>query len=175
MKKLIFGLIAMLSLTSCTAVKFENPQPAGISSLTEFPQEMQGFYTSGDGDTLEIFSQSFNYYDGQEIDLKADLEPSTAVLKRVKNRYVLSLKDNSSWDVFPIKVFRNKIIVYYVDLDERTGRLLDINDSAVVKQIRTGEDKFDHYLINPSEREFKKLLRKKLFSQNVEFKKLKRT
>ena len=173
MKNLLFLLAITTCFISCTAVKFEEPQPAGTAALSQFPEKMQGTFSSGDEDTLKIFRDSFVYFDGKVIDLRADLSASTAVLKKVKNKYILSLQDNGSWDVFPIKVSGNSLLVYYADLDGRTERLLNAESSANVSEVRTADDEFDHYLVKPSDKEFRRLLRKKLFSEKVEFRRIK--
>lgn len=172
MKRLILLFATATNLISCTSVKFETSQPEGATSLSQFPPEIIGLYTSGEQDTLRILTNSFSYSDGKEIDINAELSASTAVLKKVNKHYILSLKDNGSWDVFPLKVSRNGLTVFYADLDGRTEQVLNVGDSVAVKEIRTDDDQFDHYLVNPSPKEFKRLLRKKLFSEMVKFQRL---
>lgn len=171
MKKFLL-LITSIGLFSCTAVKFETPQPADAAELKEFPSSMLGTFTSDDKDTLKIMESSFRFWDGEDIDLTAELSTSDAVLKRHRKTYILSLKDDDSWEVFPLKISKNKITVLYIDLDSETQELLDQMDPASVMERRTEDGKIEYYLINPSAKEFQELLKKNLFSEKVEFKRI---
>ena len=66
---------------------------------------------------------------------------------------------------------RNKIVLYYADLDEKKEQIFE--NVASVKRINKGDGKLDHYLMNPSDEEFKQLLKKKLFSAEVAFRRIK--
>ncbi|MHA6280951.1 hypothetical protein ACXYMT_12295 [Salinimicrobium sp. CAU 1759] len=173
MKMHIFFLLLAVLLTSCTAVKFQDPQPKGTAILQEFPQKFLGTFTSDESDTLRITKDSFRFSDGKEIEFAAELSAENTVLKLHKNTYILNLKDNGSWDVFPIKFSPNKITVYFADINSKTERLLKAKHPETVQEIRTEDGKLDHYLIDPSAKEFDRLLKKKLFSEQVEFKRLK--
>ena len=173
MKKLFNFMFLALLLTSCTAVKFENPQPAGAMALNEFPQKIRGTFTSDESDTLMITNDSFRFSDGKEINFSAELSAENTVLKLHKNTYILNLKDNGSWDVFPLKFSKNKITVYFADLNSKTESLLKAKFPEAVQEVRTEDGKLDHYLIDPSATEFDRLLKKKLFFEKVEFKRLK--
>lgn len=173
MKKLILFVLTAFLFISCTAVKFENPQPTAAPSLSEFPEKMHGTFVSDSDDTLEFSQNHFRYSSGTEVNLESKLSPESAVLKKANNTYILSLKDEQGWDVFPMKLGRNKITIYYANLDPDAEQLiLDLKNTSPVHEIRNEEGKFDHYLIDPSEKEFKKLLRKKLFSEEIVFKRL---
>ncbi len=173
MKKLLLFMFLAQYLASCTAVKFENPQPAGAKSLNEFPQKILGTFTSDESDTLRITNNSFRFSDGKEINFEAELSDENTVLKLHKNTYILNLKDNGSWDVFPLKFSSNKITVYFADLNSRTEALLKAKYPEAVQEIRTEDGKLDHFLIDPSAKEFDRLLKKNLFFEKVEFKRLK--
>lgn len=172
MKKLILLFGILLSVGSCTTVKFEAPQPAEAPSLNEFPEKMIGIYTSEEQDTLRISRNSFSYSSGKEVNMSTNLTSPNAVLKKLNNTYILNLRDNGSWDVFPIKVTRNKISVFYAGAETGTEKLLEEN-TASVKEIKTGEGRLDHYLVELSSEQFQRLLRKKLFSEKVVFRRLK--
>lgn len=74
----------------------------------------------------------------------------------------------------PLKVSRKKIIAHYASPDSETEQLiLDLRKTSTVKEVTNEEGKFDYYLIAPSEKEFQRLLKKKLFSERIVFKKLK--
>ena len=172
MKKLTLLLLLALLLTSCTAVKFENPQPYGAETLSEFPQKVIGTFTSDESDTLKIMKNSFRFSDGKEIVFETKLSAESSVLKSHKNTYILNLKDNGTWDVFPFKFTSNKITVYFADVKSGTEKLLKAKHPEGVQEIRNEDGKLDHYLIDPSAEEFDRLLKKKLFGEKIEFKRL---
>ncbi|WP_029038656.1 hypothetical protein [Salinimicrobium xinjiangense] len=174
MKKFLLFLVISVLFSSCTAVKFEEPQPIAAPSLSEFPPKMNGFFVSNDGDTLHIQKHSFKYSSGPEVDFEAKLPSSNAVLKKVKRYYILNIEDEKGWDVFPLKVARQKIKVHYAILDDRSEQLiLDLRQSpSSVKEKWTEDGKFDHYLIRPTDKQFRRLLRKNLFSEKIVFSKL---
>jgi hypothetical protein len=174
MKKLILFLTTAVLLSSCTAVKFEEPQPAAAPSLSEFPAKMNGLFVSNEDDTLHIERNFFRFSSGPEVNFEAGLSSSNAVLKKVKRNYILSLEDENGWDVFPLRISGKKITVRYANLEGRSEQLiLDLQKSSSVKEIRTENGKIDHYLIRPTEKEFRRLLRKKLFSEKIVFRKIK--
>ena len=173
MKKLTLFLLLALLLVSCTGVKFDSPQPFGAPTLDEFPQKILGTFTSDENDTLRITKNSFRFSDGKEIDFEAELSAENTVLKLHRNTYILNLQDNGSWDVFPIKFSSNRITVYFADINSKTEKLLKAKHPETVQEIRTEDGKLDHYLIDPSAQEFDRLLKKKLFSERVKFKRLK--
>lgn len=179
MKKLILLLATALVLTSCSAVKFEEPQPASAASIPEFPAKMLGTYISEENDTLYIEKKHFKYLvkeegHGDEGSVEGELAPHSSVLKKVRNTYILNLKDEQGWDVFPFKIFRNKMILYYEAMDTESEQLiLNLQKTSNVQEIKTEDGKFDHYLINPSAKEFRKLLKKNLFSEKIVFRKVK--
>lgn len=174
MKKMIFFLFIALSFTSCTVVKFESSQPSATAPLEEFPEKMLGTFISEDKDTLRITLDSFIYSNGKEISVYGSLTDSNVVLKKYNNIYLLNLKDDRGWDIFPLKLSRNKLRAYYVNLDPNSLKLIEsLKQTSSVKEIRTEEGKFEHYLIAPSDKEFKRLLKKKLFSSKTEFTRIK--
>ena len=176
MKKLLLLFVSALLLNSCAAVKFEDPQPANAPAVTGFPEKMQGIYTSADNDTLSIFRNSFRYFNGKEVNVTASLDTTDAVvLKRLKNNYILNLKDEQGWDVVPIKFSRNRITARYANLNSRTEPLIKkLEENSPVRKITTEDGKFSHYLIAPTDKEFKTLLRKKLFSEKTTFRRIRR-
>ncbi len=110
MKKLILFLVTAFLLSSCTVVKFENPQPATAPAHSEFPAKIHSLFVSDSDDTLNIRKDFFRFTDGDEVNLQAELSSSNAVLKKLNNTYILSLKDDLGWIVYPLKVSKNKVI-----------------------------------------------------------------
>lgn len=174
MKKLILFPVMALIFSSCTAVKFESPQPSNTPSISQFPSKMHGVFISNNEDTLFIEQHHFRYSGGQEVSIEGDLSTAQAVLKKVNSKYILNLKEENTWDVFPLKASRNKIIIHYANLTSESEQLIfKVQKSSPVQEIKTEDGKFDHYLLAPTNREFRKLLRKNLFSGKMIFRRLK--
>ncbi|NJW52593.1 hypothetical protein [Salinimicrobium oceani] len=174
MKNQIFFALLSAICFSCTAVKFEEPQPVNSQSLEEFPEEMRGIFVSSEQDTLQIEAQAFRYSSGKDVSVSTTLSASEAVLRKMDKKYVLSLKEEDGWDVFPLKISRNRLVAQYVQLTPATEKLiLNMKSTSAVKTIKTEDGKFDHYLVAPSEKDFQKLVRKRLFSNKMVFKRLK--
>ena len=173
MKKLLF--ITLLVVSSCTDVQFQEAQPQNAPTLTEFPEKMRGLFASEDDDTLLIDDTSFTYYNGKEINVTGPLTSSgDVILKKLGNKYILNIKDDESWDVYPLQVSNNRIKAGYAVLDPKTQQFIrELEKSSKVKMINTEDGKFSHYLISPSDEDFKKLLRKNLFSEKIVFKRIK--
>ncbi|UZH55714.1 hypothetical protein JRG66_02175 [Salinimicrobium tongyeongense] len=173
MKKLILLPIMALFLPSCTAVKFEDPQPFAAPSLAEFPDKMCGTYVSNNEDTLFIEPGSFRYARGIETGITGDLNTPKTVLKKVNRTYILNLHDQDTWSVFPLKASKNKIVTHCANITSESEQLIfDVHKSSPVKEITTEDGKFAYFLLAPTNKEFRQLLRKKLFSEKMVFKRL---
>ena len=163
-----------LVICSCTAVKFQDPQPKEAPAVIEFPERMQGTYTSADDDTLHISEKSFTYYNGKEINVTGTLNTSgDVILKEFEKGFILNLQDDQGWDVIPLKVSRNKITAGFAVLDPKTQPLiLELEKSSKLQRINADDGKFSHYLLSPSDEDFKRLVRKKLFSEKTVFRRI---
>lgn len=172
MKKLLLSY-CFLGMAACTTVRFDSPQPAGELEIKEFPQELQGLFVSDEEDTLEVSLVEFSYRNEGEIFVSGNLTSEESVLKKFKNMYVLSLKDEGVWDVFPIKVRKNKLIVYYEEPEDDIQELMDeLAVTSPVKEIPDSDEKYGYYLVDPSAEDFEKLWQEKLFSEKLIFKRV---
>lgn len=173
MKKLIITLIPLLGLVACTTVRFENPQPADSLRENEFPQKMQGLFISEENDTLEVTIHKFSYRNGEDLNITGDLLSEETVLKEFKDNYILNMKDQGVWDVFILKVKKNRITVFYSSIDSEVEELMEeLKKTSVVKEIPDSNDQLGYYLVNPSQKEFEFLYEKNLFSERLNFKRL---
>ncbi len=172
MKKILF--MTALVISSCTAVKFQDPQPRQAPAVSEFPERMRGTYTSAEDDTLHVSANSFSYYNGKEINVTGTLITSgDVILKEFEKGLILNLKDDQGWDVIPLKVSRNKIRAGFAVLDPKTQPLiLELEKSSKAQRINADDGKFSHYLLSPTQEDFKTLVRKKLFSEKTVFKRI---
>lgn len=164
-----------LVISSCTSVKFQDPQPKEAPVVSEFPEKMWGSYTSPEDDTLHISEKTFTYYNGKEINVSGTLNPSgDVVLKEFEKGLILNLKEDEDWIVIPLIVSRNRIKARFAVLDKKTEPLiLELENSSGLQKVNSEDGKFSHYLISPSNEEFARLLRKKLFSEETVFKRIK--
>ncbi|MGI0106299.1 hypothetical protein [Salinimicrobium sp. WS361] len=174
MKKLILFTIMALFLSSCTAVKFESPQPSTAPSISEFPSKMHGIFVSNNEDTLFIEKNYFRYSGGTEVGVDGDLSKPQTVLKKMNSSYILNLYDKDNWNVFPFKASRNKIVTHCANLTSESEQLIvEVQESRPVREITSEDGKFEYYLLAPTDKEFRQLLRKNLFSEKKIFKRLK--
>ena len=162
MKTIILILsVTVMILSSCTMVRFEQPQPVNTKALKEFPSSWVGVYIA-DQDTAFVKSNSYKF--GKEAE--SFLSPDKAVLKRIGDYYVLSSKqEEGDWDVILIKPIYNGLEVYGIDYDKNEELIIDnLKKIISVKEIKKGEsNKSERYVINPGKREFMNLIKKDQF------------
>lgn len=173
MKKPVFLLLFLLQLTACTIVRFDSPQPADAIALPEFPEKMRGLFVSEDQDTLEVTITGFHFRNGEEIQLRGDLTMGEAVLKEIKNYYILNLQEEGEWDVFPVRLRKGDIHIYFPATASRAEELMEeIKQTSSVIEILDADGDFDHYLIDPTPEEFQFLIRKNFFDERIIFKRI---
>lgn len=171
MKKLILSIMTLVGFLSCTTVRFENPQPVDSQQLAEFPLQMQGLFISEEDDTLEVSTYKFSYRNGEDMNITGDLLSQETVLKEFGDYYILNIKDEGVWDVFPLKVRKNRLIAYYSSLESDVEDLMEeLKKTSVVKEIPDTNDQLGYYLVSPSKKEFEFLFEKNLFSEKLTFK-----
>lgn len=154
-------------------VRYETPQPAETASLPQFPEKLQGLFISEDLDTLEVTQFKFHFRNGDEIQVKGDLSGSETVLKEFKNYYILNLKDEEVWDVFPIKVKNDDLQVYFSATASRAEEMMEeLKETSPVMEITDEDGDLEYYLITPTSEEFRRLLRKGLFDERLLFKRI---
>ena len=184
-KTLVF--IVLLSLTSCLTIYFEQPQPAGSKVLTSFPAKMQGAYTSNDEgkDTAYVLTdryvffeneEKFNGTDTVEVEvLREEILSTNLVLKKQGKYYVLNDKEDGKdyWNVYLLNIQKNGDIAVMLtgdfETEEDTIQLNDPKKSLNEFFDITEFQKLDknEYLVNPTRKEFKKLIKQGLFSDTL--------
>lgn len=164
-----------LVISSCTTVKFQEPQPKDAPAMREFPERMRGTYTSVEDDTLYVSNKSFTYYNGKEIDVTGTLDTlGDIILKEFKKGLILNLKDDQGWNVVPLKISREKITAGFAVLDPKTRPLiLDLEKRDKLQRINGDDGKFSHFLLSPTSDDFERLVRKNLFSEKTVFRRIK--
>lgn len=171
MKKLFLAMVIFVLSTSCTMVRFENPQPKNAIALQHFPQQMHGNFISDEQDTLEIDSFSFHFRNGEEINLWGDLTSTETILKQFGKHYIINIHKEDGWDVFPVKIKEDRITVYYTSLPSKVEDLMEkLKQTTQVKGVADSTGHLSYYLIDPTPEEFRFLLRKKLYNEKLIFK-----
>ena len=169
MRNFINIFVLIFTLQSCSSVTFTSQQPEDAQVLKEFPAKIQGIFINS-GDTLVIEQTSFIYDGGEMISLSGDITPPDVVLKKMDNWYFLNIKDEGEWWIYPFQISgKNRITVYYSNMEENEQRIIEEFDEDLKVQKIFKEGKLDHYLINPTQSQFKKILKKRLFSENLIF------
>lgn len=174
MKNYLLTIATAYLLMACTMVRYETPQPAEGISLPQFPEKMQGLFVSEDLDTLEVTQFQFHFRNSDEIQVKGDLSGNETVLKEFGKYYILNLKEEEIWDVFPIRLKNDKIQVYFSATAARAEELMEeLNETSPVMEIADEDGDLEYYLIAPTSEELRRLIRKGLFDERLLFKRIK--
>ena len=174
--KLSFA-IGILFFTGCSVIRFTNPQPENARPLSQFPDQMIGSYLDKDGDTLKISRYAFS--NGEEVNT---LSKERLILKKSGKYYILSSKCPLSegnpiawkgWEVLPFRYVDNTLTVYLIntweDKEKQTLEALKNILSAPVKNEFNSQENFDYYLISPTKKEFKTMLKEGIFNEEMKF------
>lgn len=192
MKKNILYLIAvMMIMTSCNDFYFKNPQPQRGKELKAIPDELIGTFmekksdqnNNPSKDPLIITRNSYLWEDsdskGNKEKISGTLSSGKVVLKKLDNYYVLSQKvenpintaNDSVWEVYVLEYQNNQLLLYNLSSEERRPKVDSVKHITPVIEEKEGDSKY--YLINPSRKQFKKLLDNDLFKKTGEFEKVK--
>ncbi len=171
---------AIIFLASCSVIRFTNPQPENTRQLSEFPEQLTGIYIDKDGDTLKVSKYGFS----TQKDVNT-LSEDRLVLKKMGKYYILSSKcpisdgnptDWKGWEVLPFQYINNSLVVYLIntweDKEKQTLDALEKILSSEIKKEFNHDEKFDYYLINPTKKEFKTMLKEGIFNDEMKFIKL---
>ena len=178
----IFSLTALLMMLSSCVVVFEQPQPSRTKELNAVPPELRGTYTEEDiDDTLIVTSDSYNYKSNSSdiIHKNGSLKSGDAVLKKMNGNCVLSHRitdvpenfPKNLWHVYLLKYKDNKLKVYFLNSKGNEALMVDsIRKIVPVKEIGDKDDKGN--LINPTKKQFKKIVRSNMFKESYVFNKI---
>lgn len=193
MKKYILYLITVcMILTSCHDFYFKGPQPQRGKELNVIPDQLIGTYyekseDSSKDDKKEPLIITRNSYDfkttdrgTREMKVSGTLSPGKVVLKKLDDYYVLSQKienplnskQDSVWEIYVLEHNNDELILYSLASEEREPKVDSVKGITRVQEEREGDDKI--YLLNPSNKQFKKLLTNDLFNKVGEFEKEKK-
>jgi hypothetical protein len=173
MKNTILYPLLSLFIMSCSNVMFEEAQPVGVEEMSQFAEEFVGSYSTEDGDSLIIGSNSFVFDDDGEKRLSEE----SVVLKRYKGYNMLSLEKEDSlmekrWEVFTFEFVEDTLVIYSINAEKDTDKANSIEKLKEItsyKEVLKEEGKLDYYLVNPTKKEFKSLVRKDFFQPYLKF------
>ena len=188
---ILFLLIVLMLLSSCNDFYFKNPQPLHGKELKAIPDELIGTYMEKEADTVKHVNEdpliiTRNSYHlktsdpgAQDMKLSGTLQKGKVVLKKLDDFYVLSQKvpnpinssRDSVWEVYVLEYRNNQLNLYNLASEGQEPKIDSIKEITSVKEEKEGNEKY--YLINPSNKQFKKLLINNLYRKEGEFNKIK--
>jgi hypothetical protein len=157
------GLIFLLILSSCVEVGFRQPLPTNGKLLTEIPQEILDFYRDNKSDSTKNDSNGLkinDYYNDQSFE--NSLSENT-ILKKWKGKYFLNQKEDSLWHIIMIvPKAKSKFETYRLDGgNEKTINLL--KKITKVKEIYDDEGELELLILDPSKKQFNKIVKSGAF------------
>lgn len=168
-------LFWILMLYSCKEVSFKEPQPAGVKSLREIPQELIGKYqvvdknTGGKNDSLIIESWGYHFKDKVDKDWlgKGTLSDSL-VIKFYKNYYFVNFRSGDQWTLRLVKRKPSGDLEFLsIDLHDESKRksiTKKLSKQFGLTEIKKGDYTF--YQINPTSTQLLQLINQGYFTGN---------
>ena len=168
------SIFFILLLTACYSVKFEYPQPKTGSELTEIPSKIIGKYATPGGDYFTITKNTITVDNEKDTLILSD---PNAVLKNLGSFYILSFREDnmSDWNVYPFQVTADSLIAYSMDVEseEAYHKLIkDLGELTFCEPILDEDGELRYYRLNPTKKEFKKLLKNNHFIKQETFVKI---
>jgi hypothetical protein len=166
MKRYIILFLISTLLTACISVEFKKPQPQKGKKLTEFPKELIGTYLNSDNDTITI-ARAYFKATSLTIELNNNSKPAEKIdlsenifLKKMDKTYILNMKDDknkSNWSVIIINKSTNGLVIDTFNADDKDF-LTNLKTITDVEEVRDEEGKLKKIILDPTEKEFKKIL-----------------
>ena len=156
---LAYGIIAAtIFLTSCSAdVVFEEPMPRQSQLQKNIPRQFHGTWIDEDEEKWIVDSEGI-LKDGEFM--KNDAETQ---IRTNEDHIFLNLKREAGWELYVSQLDENTLDVYTINInDDRLIKKLDRLTDLEITYDEEGERK--QVKLNPSNREFKKMVKRKLFS-----------
>jgi hypothetical protein len=163
MKNVLF-VFFLVFVTACTEVYFTETQPAGKKPLNEIPVSFQGWFVEKNGsDSVHVSFRGFDINDDSAI-----LSDSVVLTKWKKNYFLNTLeKSKGYWEVYLIRMLNeNEIELLIIDGDD-DNTVKDLEKYTTVTSQNTPEGKIDYYLISPSSKSFKGMVKDGVFKPSV--------
>lgn len=151
-------LLFLILLSSCVEVGFKHPQPTKAHNLNEIPKEMIDFYSNQKSDSSS--NGIHELYNSDDFDASLS---ETTILKKWKGKYFLNQKEDGLWHVFMIvPLSDNRYETYQLDGgNEQTVVLL--KNITEVEEIFSDDGELESLILDPTNREFKKIIKSGAF------------
>jgi len=122
--RLVFFVLLMVVISSCTNVYFDQPQPKNGEILKYIPLELQGVWVDK-LDTLYITKNGF-----EEVNVKTDSSGTilsikreahfltdSLMLKKADKYYIVNIREKKNWQVVILDRQNNGDIIWYYPLN----------------------------------------------------------
>jgi hypothetical protein len=175
MRIAVLILFWSLLLYSCREVTYREPQPAGITSLKEVPQQLRGQYIGIDDEgkdtaTLIVESWGYHFKDPNEKDwLGRGTISDSLVIKAYANYYFVNFK--AAKDIWVLRVLKQKpsgdlefMSIPVNDDDKGKNMLRKLGKRFPVKEIKLNGDTF--FQISPTKEQLLQLLKDGFFKKD---------
>ena len=154
-------LITSLLVTACATYQFERPQPVNKRSFKKIPRKHRGLFVSSDGDSIQVEAKRILLNPGGDTLVLSD----SLDLRRYKGFYFMNVREESNQWQLTLVEFKDKdyVTLYYLDPKNKSQR----KQIAAITEIQTEkkEDGDKVYILNPTKKEWRKILRHRLFKE----------
>lgn len=163
MKKTVLISIVFFLLISCVEVKFEEPQPHGVNAFKSIPKNFRGAYLLGDKDTVRITAKNFTFKKKKNGKPELHELSDVFVLKKWQNTYFFNFKneDDENWSVIFISKNKEKKLMlgYLAYSDKDSVEIEKLREITRLITIKNENDETEGYLIKPSKKELKQIMK----------------
>lgn len=172
MRQILTLLISVFLISSCSEVRFSQPQPLDGDEILAFPEQFTGKYIGTSGDTLVVRSEFFYYADDELKRLCSD----RVVLKKKDDYYIISTKEmlmageqmqRKGWEVLPFELVGDSLFVYFLNTtsdEASTVTLSNLESILDVERVLDADGEIEYYYIAPNKRQFDCILNSHFFS-----------
>lgn len=173
MKKFTFLFLGIAAI-ACTEISYKEPQPKGVKQLLEVPSKLHGTYL-WQGDTITFFDKGFRAKDEKDEDVL--YLSDSIVLKKYKNYYYVSYREQHEWLIRILKPEKSGDILYFemgnVPEDPAEKKIFLEKLSKEIPVVETSVDSVTHYVIDPSPKKLHALVAKGFFKEKAKLVKIK--
>ncbi len=156
-------IAALFLFSSCVEVEFKHPMPPKGKVLEAIPSEVINYFTmleknSTSGDEIRDIV-------GGDFDMNAPL-PEDVVFKKWKGNYYFNQKgENDNWQVYIVKPSpNNSYEVYQLD-GSNQATINKLKSITKVEEVFSDNGDLDRIVLDPSFKEFKKMLKSDAFEK----------
>ena len=149
---------AVLFLTSCSAdVVFEEPMPRQLKLRKNIPSIFHGTWEDENQELWTVTSDGI-LKDDELIKNSGDTQ-----IRTDENYLFLNFRNDEGWELLVSELDENTVNVYTIDIDD--DELIKKLDRLTNLEIAYDDSgKRSKIKLNPSNREFRKMIKRKLFS-----------